>query len=107
MTQGERSSSRTKVAGRIRGGLRRGLAKSGKGWLVMRNCRETRKMSREEIGKQKKPAVRMKTFVGAMTMMILDEVEMQSGHWRTILLNESEIDHKMTENAGSGNVAEM
>ena len=51
--------------------------------------------------------VRTRKLVHAMTMMILDEVEIESGHWCMILVNESQNHNEMLEKSGSGNGANV
>ena len=50
--------------------------------------------------------MRTNGLVNAMTMMILDEVEIESGHWFVPLVNKSRKHNETTERAGSGNGAE-
>ena len=47
-----------------------------------------------------KAAVRMKKLVNAMTVVIWDAVEIESGHWCMILVNESHNHNGMIEKAG-------
>ena len=69
--------------------------------------RADRKMVRSERHRKKDTVVRTTKLVNAMTTMILDEVEIESGHWCMILVNESQNHNEMTEKSGSGNGANV
>ena len=46
----------------------------------------------------------MAKIARAMTMMTWREVEVESGQWRMILVNENRNHNEMTEKTGSGNL---
>ena len=60
---------------------------------------------RDGKGKETETAARTKKLANATTMMSQDEVEIESGHWCAMLVNESQNHDKMTEKAGSRNGA--